>query len=192
MNFRRKAAAIAFAAIGLVGSVGWSIAYHLHVSIFEQHLVDGIDLLAPAIESRIGGFGAITSLLGEDERVARVLASPERADIPALNRRFQQIADESGAMQVFLLDSEGVVISSSSWTELDTFPERNLSFRPYFSDAIKTGHGGYHAFSLESGNPGYFLSSRVSPASGKPVSSSSDSSFCPMEETGADSVTPSH
>lgn len=167
MNFRRKAAAIAFAAIGLVGSVGWSIAYHLHVSIFEQHLVDGIDLLAPAIESRIGGFGTITSLLGEDERVARVLASPERADIPALNLRFQQIADESGAMQVFLLDSEGVVISSSSWTELDTFPERNLSFRPYFSDAIKTGHGGYHAFSLESGNPGYFLSSRVSPASGK-------------------------
>ena len=167
MNRERKAAAIAFAAIGLVAAIGWGLAYHFHVSIFEQRLKDGMSLLTPAIENRIGGFGAITTLLSEDVRIARALSFPEQADIPALNRRLLEIADKSGATQIFLLDGEGTVISSSNWTEIDTFPERDLSFRPYFIDAIRTGHGGYHAFSMESGNPGYFLSSRISLTDGK-------------------------
>ena len=166
MNRERKAAAIAFAAIGLVAAIGWGIAYHFHIQIFQRQLDNSMALVAPAVENRIGGYSALIDILSEDPRLAAALAAPSRPAIDALDVRFQSLAVSSSAAQIFLLDTKGKAVASSSWVGLETFPDIDLAFRPYFMDAMQTGHGGFHGLNITSGAPDYYLATRIDAPSG--------------------------
>ena len=170
MNRERKAAAIAFAAIGLVAAIGWGVAYCFHVQVFQRQLDNGMALVAPSVENRIGGYSTLTDLLSEDTRLAEVLAAPSRSVFDALGDRFRSLADSSGAHQIYLLNTSGKVVASSAWVGYETLPDIDLAFRPYFMDAMQTGHGGFYGFNIATGTPDYYLASRIdAPAGAGPL-----------------------
>ena len=165
MNRKWRAALIAIMAITFVAALGWGAAYRFHVHIIDKMLDQSISMIAPAMANRVGGFGTLADLLHKDPDVEASLA-PD-ADRMALNAELERLALGSGAEHIFVLDYTGDIIASSYWAEVDEFPEVNLSFRPYFQQAMKTGQGEFNALGLSTGKPGYFLAHRVESPTGE-------------------------
>jgi two-component system C4-dicarboxylate transport sensor histidine kinase DctB len=60
-----------------------------------------------------------------------------------------------------VIDPEGRVLATSNWRRADSFLGENLSFRPYFRDAMASGSGRFFGIGTTRGEPGYYLASTL-------------------------------
>jgi C4-dicarboxylate-specific signal transduction histidine kinase len=56
------------------------------------------------------------------------------------------------------MDRKGVAIAASNWNEEASFVGMDLSYRPYFGEAIDRGEGRFYAIGTTSGVPGFYFS----------------------------------
>lgn len=75
-----------------------------------------------------------------------------------VNVFLQAANDKAESAAIYVLNTKGVVVAASNWTERDSFIGLDLSFRPYFKDAMD-GHGGkFFGVGIMAGEPGFYLS----------------------------------
>ena len=58
---------------------------------------------------------------------------------------------------LYILDNKGTALASSNWNEEASFVGVDLSYRPYFQDAMQRGSGRFYAIGTTSGAPGFFF-----------------------------------
>jgi two-component system C4-dicarboxylate transport sensor histidine kinase DctB len=59
---------------------------------------------------------------------------------------------------LYILDRKGLAIAASNWNEEASFVGMDLSYRPYFWDAMERGEGRFYAIGTTSGLPGFYFS----------------------------------
>lgn len=142
----------------LCGALAWQVA----MSQLRQGLEQTLLVSHRAIQTEIDRFRYLPRVTGEDARIHAALARPgDPAAIDAANRYLERIVAQTGAEQLYLLNTEGVTLASSNWTDIDSYVGHDYSFRPYFTDARATGSGAVYAIGVTTGEPGYFIATRV-------------------------------
>ena len=68
----------------------------------------------------------------------------------------------SGVHAIYVIDDTGHVLVSSNWRRADSYVGEDLSFRPYFRDAMASGSGRFFGIGTTRSEPGYYLSSALS------------------------------
>ncbi|NDV01109.1 sensor histidine kinase [Pseudoroseicyclus tamaricis] len=140
----------------LAGLAGWQMAQRMAAERLEQSLV----LAGPRLEAEVERFRSLPSVMLEDPRIrALVTEGPEATE--AANRALQIAAERAGADQLYLMDGAGTTIAASNWDSPGSFLGHNYGFRPYFTQAMEAGTGRFYAVGVTTGEPGYFLSTRV-------------------------------
>ena len=114
------------------------------------------------LEGEIARFQGMSPMLSRNPLYAELLRQPDDQNlIERVNLELAEVNRLAGSLQVFLLDRNGVVVATSNWDQGDTFVGENLSFRPYFSLAIKGRIARYSALGSSSRQRGYFISAPV-------------------------------
>ncbi|GLS30284.1 two-component system, NtrC family, C4-dicarboxylate transport sensor histidine kinase DctB [Mesorhizobium albiziae] len=118
-------------------------------------------VLSRSVSNEIERYRYLPAIVARDSRLQDTLRHPIPAKIQALNEYLRGVGNDSGADEVYVLNSVGVTIAASNYSEAGSFVGQNYQFRPYFSDAMKYGSGRFYGVGVTTGMPGYFLSSVV-------------------------------
>ena len=78
-----------------------------------------------------------------------------------INLSLEYINNISESAAIYIMRPNGVVVASSNWESPYSFIGKNLSFRPYFKDALQNKLGRYYAVGAISGTRGYFFASSI-------------------------------
>jgi two-component system C4-dicarboxylate transport sensor histidine kinase DctB len=120
-------------------------------------------ILAAGLESELNKFTLVPRVLAGDPEVA-VLLGGERAQQALLNRRLADLARQTDAAAIYLMDARGTTLAASNWARPDSFIGSNYRFREYFAGALRQGTGTEFALGTVSRRPGLYLAERVGPA----------------------------
>ena len=82
--------------------------------------------------------------------------------LKALNR-------ETGTSELYVLNRDGKVVAASNWDEEISFIGIDLSYRPYFQDALRTGVGRLYGIGTTTGEPGYYFAQAIVGDNGQPL-----------------------
>lgn len=126
-----------------------------------------LDLYATSLEREIGKYAFFPATLGLERSVLDLLGRTKDARLVAhVNRYLEQLNDRAGTLAIYVMDNRGNVLASSNWRRSDSYIGEDLSFRPYFREAMETGNGRFFGIGTTRSEPGYYLSSALA-AEGK-------------------------
>ena len=122
-------------------------------------------ILAAGLESELDKFSLVPLVLARDPQVQSLMAGNKAQQIN-LNQRLQQIATQTGAAVIYLMNRDGLTLAASNWNRPDSFVGANYGFRRYYRDAQTSGLATEFALGTVSRRPGLYIARRVDGPSG--------------------------
>lgn len=122
-------------------------------------------ILAAGLESELDKFSLVPLVLARDPQVQSLMTG-DRAQQPGLNQRLQQVATQTGAAVIYLMNRDGLTLAASNWDRPDSFVGSAYGFRRYFRDARTSGVATEFALGTVSRRPGLYIARRVDRPSG--------------------------
>lgn len=150
------------ALVALAGFGTHRIAQQLGIAELQTTGLHRLDLYTASLEREIGKYAFLPGTLGLERDVVELLRNPRAGALqPAVNNYLEQLNERAGTLSIYVIDAGGRVLASSNWRRDDSFVGEDLSFRPYFRDAMNNGNGRIFGIGTTRGEPGYYLSSRL-------------------------------
>lgn len=106
------------------------------------------------------GVSAPSTLAARRASSSGSLDSPLR-DADGVNAYLEQLNERAGTLSIYVIDLQGRVVATSNWRRPDSFMGEDLSFRPYFRDALSKNSGRFFGIGTTRGEPGYYLASAL-------------------------------
>jgi two-component system C4-dicarboxylate transport sensor histidine kinase DctB len=126
--------------------------------VLRQRMTHRLDLYTAGLEGELGRYDYLPAILPLDQNVIDLLRRPDAADlIDRVNRYLEQLNLKAQSTAIFILDTNGDTVAASNWNEPDSFVGMALSYRPYFTDALRYGSGRFYGIGTTSGQPGYYF-----------------------------------
>jgi C4-dicarboxylate-specific signal transduction histidine kinase len=166
-----RLAALVFSFAALISGAGlFAFRYSLNMGLAELQATGHhrLDLYAASLEREIDKYAYFPTTLGLERDVLRLLTTPSPATAQAeqVNQYLEQLNERAGSLSIYILDRKGEVLATSNWRRADSFLGEDLSFRPYFRQAMDTGSGRFFGIGTTRGEPGYYLSSALTDSRG--------------------------
>jgi two-component system C4-dicarboxylate transport sensor histidine kinase DctB len=123
-----------------------------------------LDLYSASLKSELGRFEMVPALVARQGSVRALLkASPQAAPELArtVNAYLEAVNRDVGAGAVDVIDAQGSVIAASNWNQPVSFVGTNVSYRPYFKDALAQGRGRFFGIGTNTGIPGLYFANAV-------------------------------
>ncbi|MDR1935959.1 MAG: sensor histidine kinase [Candidatus Accumulibacter sp.] len=117
-----------------------------------------LDLYAASLEREIGKYAYFPAALGLERAVPDLLDARMAREV---NGYLEELNQRAGTLSIYIMNRAGRVLASSNWRRPDSFVGADLSFRPYFRDAIAGYKGRFFGIGMLRGEPGYYLSSAL-------------------------------
>ncbi len=119
-----------------------------------------LDLFSSAVQGVIKRLEYVPATIQLNQDVLDLLNHPD--DVQQLrvgNDYLRRLNAHLGSVAVFVMNDRGVVIASSNGERPDdSLLHEDLSFRPYFLEALSGRVGRHFAIGIDGGEPGYFVS----------------------------------
>jgi len=139
----------------------WLLTSLVRDDAVQQELREGqqqMQLYAAYVRGQFGRYQNIPALLSTNQRARKVLQQPDNYSArQALNEYLENSAKATGALDIYLMDTEGLTVAASNWQSESTFIGRNFAYRPYFQQAMRGTLGRYYALGSTSGVRGYYF-----------------------------------
>lgn len=152
-----------FSAVALgagYGAYRWSEAREY--TALQQMGKHRLDLYAASLDREIEKYAYFPNTLGLESSVLEMLRHPgDKRLAEEVNRYLEQLNSRAGTLSIYVLDRHGKVLATSNWQRPDSFMGEDLSYRPYYHDAINEGNGRFFGVGTTVGEPGYYLSSAL-------------------------------
>lgn len=153
--------------IGLSGVSAYRIGQRLGIAELQATGLHRLDLYAASLEREISKYAFLPGTLNLQQEVLDLLSGvgDGEADGKAADRVnvfLEQLNERAGTLAIYVMDTQGQVIATSNWRRPDSYLGENLSFRPYFRDAMESGSSRLFGIGTTSGEPGYYLASALS------------------------------
>ncbi|GGH54162.1 two-component sensor histidine kinase [Comamonas phosphati] len=152
----------------LSGLGGWGVYWLAQQAGIADLRASGehrMDLYAASLEREVDKYAFLPAIVALEEDVQALLRRPDDAGLQQrVNRYLEQLSDRAGTLSVYVVDSRGKVKAASNWRRADSFIGEDLSFRPYYREALRVGSGRYFGIGTTRGEPGYYLTSTLGPA----------------------------
>ena len=142
--------------IGL-GYTGYRISEHFGIRNLSENGERQLELHARTVESELGKYTYLPSLLELESSVSSLLAEPSAQNRDSVNQYLEGLNRRSRSRAIYVLDTTGRVVATSNWRDTDSYLGEDLSFRAYFQDAVRGQQGRFYGIGSTSGEPGYYL-----------------------------------
>ena len=117
-----------------------------------------LDLYVANLLGTLHRYEVLPQILGDLPALRAVLGAPDDGVTQGnANRLLKNIAAQTGAEVMYLMDTSGQTLAASNWDKHDSFVGRNFAFRPYFSEAMAGRLGRFFGLGTTSAKRGYFF-----------------------------------
>ncbi|SIT51498.1 C4-dicarboxylate transport sensor protein dctB [Paraburkholderia piptadeniae] len=161
------AAALYFGVAAAAVEFAWDRAIDALAEVGAHRL----DLYTASLKSELGRFEMMPAIVARQDSVRALLgagpgATPEL--LHEVDTYLEAVNNDAGSLAVDVIDLQGSVIAASNWNQSLSFVGTNVSYRPYFKDALARGSGRFFGIGTNTGMPGLYFASAVRDA-GKPI-----------------------
>jgi two-component system C4-dicarboxylate transport sensor histidine kinase DctB len=119
---------------------------------------DRAALYAAHLQAAMEKHGEIPLALSHDEEMRQVLDEPKNARlIRHVSDKLKQLAGAAGAVTIYLMDQNGLVVASSNYDEPGSFVGRHTGTHHVYTAGLTAGAKRYFAAGAISNIPGYFI-----------------------------------
>ncbi len=144
-------------------TAGWSgfvLSERHGLALLRDDADHRLDLFASAAQGAIRRLEHIPATIQLNREVQALLLEPHHAlRVSAANSYLRRLNAHLGSLAVFVLDERGIVVATSSdQAGDDSQLGEDLSFRPYFQEALSGQVGRHFAIGARTHQPGYFVS----------------------------------
>ena len=141
--------------------VGFKISEETSLAHLAERGRQRLDLYDTSLEREIDKYAFFPATLGLERDVIDLLVNGGEGLTLRINRYLAELNKRAGSLSIWVLDSRGHVIASSNWDQPDSFLGEDLSYRPYYRDAMAKRTGRFFGVGTTRGEPGYYLSSPI-------------------------------
>ena len=120
-----------------------------------------LELYTASLEREIEKYAYFPATLGLERDVLDLLEQRSEQLTGKVSSYLEHLNERAGTLSIYVLDDRGTVLASSNWRRADSYVGEDLSFRPYFRDAVETGEGRFFGIGTTRSEPGYYLSSSL-------------------------------
>ena len=155
-------AVLAVAAILLVGGLGYQASWNQGVASVRTNANHRLELFASALEGMLNRLEHVPATIQLNRDVIALLrprSGPAPAD--AVNSYLKQLNAQLGSQAIYVINERGMVVAASNAGEAVSFVGEDLSFRPYFIEALSGEVGRHFAIGNTSKQPGYYLANPI-------------------------------
>lgn len=147
---------LALTCMAVVGALVYQRSFQRSTAALKDASNTRLDLFASVVEARIRRLEPVPATIQLHPAVVRLLREGTRANAEAASDYLARLNAHLGSEAVFALDVRGVVrASSNSTTQDDSLVGADVSYRPYFLEAL-AGQSTRHFAIGSGGQPGYF------------------------------------
>jgi two-component system C4-dicarboxylate transport sensor histidine kinase DctB len=159
----RRRLLLALLALAVVLGSGWlgfSISQSYATAALRTEASHRLDLFAVAVEGIVKRLEYVPATVQLHHDVLALLREPgQPARVEAANSYLRRLNAHVGGVSIFVMDERGIVLASSNAADGDdSLVGEDLSFRPYFLEALSGRVGRHFAIGITRGEPGYFVS----------------------------------
>ncbi|PWC37999.1 ATP-binding protein [Azospirillum sp. TSO35-2] len=148
----------ALAALALLaGFAGFRVSEGMGLAALQETGRHRLDLYAASLEREIDKYAYFPATLGLERDVLDLVTGRARSAW-GLNRYLERLNERAGTLSIYALTREGRVVATSNWNRPDSFMGEDLSYRPYFVDAMDGRQGRFFGVGTTRGEAGYYLS----------------------------------
>ena len=138
------------------------LAERYYRSVLTNQNRQTLDLYVANLLGTLHRYETLPQILGDLPALRAALAAPDdRATRENADHLLRDIARQTGADVMYLMDSNGLTLAASNSDQRDSFVGRNFSFRPYFIDARAGKLGRFFGLGTTSVKRGYFFAAPV-------------------------------
>ncbi|WP_062226752.1 sensor histidine kinase [Aureimonas frigidaquae] len=163
-RYRNAALLIALVATLVYGA--GEAARHAAIARLDEEARQAAPLALAVLSSEIEKQRSVPLILSQDTAIQALLLQPEAEALERANRRLEQLAAETRASVIYVIDSAGKTLAASNYRDDQSFVGSNYAFRPYFLRALTEGIAEQYALGTVSQRPGLYLSRSVRSADG--------------------------
>ncbi|WP_027017238.1 sensor histidine kinase [Comamonas composti] len=151
---------------GLGGGLAYLLSLHLGTQELQATGLSRLEQYDANLQREIDKYAFLPQVLelqGDVRALVRGAAGqqPDPDLIPRVNAYLQQLNRRAQTLVIYVLDGNGLVRAASNWSAPDSYMGEDLSFRPYFRDAMSSGSGRFFGIGTTRGEPGYYLASAL-------------------------------
>ncbi|MEO0914171.1 MAG: hypothetical protein AAFY59_14475, partial [Pseudomonadota bacterium] len=151
MRFGRFLLLVALAMV-VVGAAGWRLGTREAMLRLAEGGRADLVLAADRLAGALARYRDLPGVLA---------AHPVITEGPAANGFLKEMAAETGALDIYVMDAGATVVAASNHDLPRSFMGRNYLWRPYFAQAAATGRGFYHAVGIRSDQRGFYFTARA-------------------------------
>lgn len=150
--------------VALLAIVVAGVSYHYSLrSEFAGLQADSshrLELFATAVGGIVQRLEHVPATVQLNPEVLSLIREPGDArHVLAVNRYLRSLNAHVGGMAIFVMNARGITLASSNFDQVgESFVGEDLSFRPYFLDALSGRVGRHFAIGTTRGDPGYYVS----------------------------------
>lgn len=159
---RGLASGLALVLILGVGVAGYQATWRQELGQVRSNADHRLDLFASAVEGMLNRLEHVPATIQLNRDVVALLrprSGPVSTD--AVNSFLQRLNQQLGSLAVYVIDERGRVVAASNANEPGSFVGEDLSFRPYFIEALSGQVGRHFAIGNTSKQPGYYLANPI-------------------------------
>jgi two-component system, NtrC family, C4-dicarboxylate transport sensor histidine kinase DctB len=121
-----------------------------------------LDLYAASLDSALAKYEYLPGIVTLKGDVVNLLRSPRTPGLhDSVNRYLAQVNSAARSAVLYVIDTKGRTLASSNWDEEASFVGRNLDYRPYVGDALRSDTGRFYGIGTTSGKPGFYYSRAI-------------------------------
>jgi two-component system, sensor histidine kinase AauS len=140
------------------GLAGFRISEAMGLAELQQTGHHRLDLYGASLGREIDKYAYFPATLGLERDVIDLVARGAPVT-EVVNHYLEQLNQRAGTLSIYVLDRQGTALAASNWNRSDSFIGENLSYRPYFVEAVTGRPGRFFGVGITRGEPGYYLSS---------------------------------
>lgn len=144
----------------LLALLSYRVSEHYAIQDMREKASHQLDILGAAIDSEVTRHASIPSAVELNHDVIALLrGAGEEQDIrqAEANRFLQKLNDHLGGPVIFVLDTGGRVVASSDWIFSANLLGSDLSYMPFFRDAVRGMPARHYAVDHVRHEPGYYF-----------------------------------
>lgn len=155
---RRRSLGLTLLALGLMLLAGWgafTVSVQRRTEQLRAESNHQLDLFAAAVQGMVRRLEPMPATVQLSTEVQALLRQPgDPARVQAASSYLRRLNAHLGGVQLFVQDQRGIVLAASD----PALVGDDLSFRPYFLEALSGRVGRHFAIGVRDGVPGYYVS----------------------------------
>lgn len=151
---------LSLAFIAASGWAGFALSQRQGTALLRQESNHRLDLFASAVQGVVKRLEPVPATIQLNPDVLALLRAPRQTErVLAVNLYLRRLNAHLGSVAVYVLNERGVVLASSNdGPGDDSQVGADMSYRPYFLEALSGRVGRHFAMGAGPGEPGYFVS----------------------------------